>query len=162
MTSREREVRESHPVDAPRSVACGGSVWVFARAILPLVTLPAILPLVTLPASFDAPSRCSRWSPTRSALAIVVSPGLTRYLLAEHRPPRNRRAAAAERTEEILELGQQPPVRFGVVVGLGEVDVPVAVDRDAVVRVGNALGGQPEVDRVPRDVVEREPRPRSA
>ena len=63
---------------------------------------------------------------------------------------------AAKRTEEVLELGQEPPVRLGVVVGLGEVDVPLAVDRDAVVRVGEVLGGEPEVERVPGDVVERE------
>ena len=35
---------------------------------------------------------------------------------------------------------------------------PCAVDRDAVARVGEVLGGQPEVDRVAGDVVEREPR----
>src|SRR3954447_13236467 len=79
-------------------------------------------------------------------------------LLAEHRPPRNRRAAATEGTEEVLELCQELPVRSGVVVGLGEVDVPLAVDRDAVARVGQVFGGQPEVERVLGDVVEREPR----
>ena len=63
---------------------------------------------------------------------------------------------AAERTEQVLELGQQSPVRLGVVVGLGEVDVPLAVDGDAVVGVGEILGGEPEVERVSGDVVERE------
>ena len=47
-------------------------------------------------------------------------------------------------------------MRLGVVIGIGEVDVPVAVDRDAVAGVGEVLGGQPEVDRMPGDVVERE------
>ena len=117
-----------------------------------------------------APSRSSRWSPTRSALAIAVSPGSTAPrreeagvddvevvhvvglavdvergppriraeahgaalvrdagdgdLLAEHRPARDAGLVATERTEQVLELGQQPPVGLGVVVGLGEMDVP--------------------------------------
>ena len=42
--------------------------------------------------------------------------------------------------------------------GLGEVDAPGAVDRDAVVGVRQVLGGEPEVDRVLGHVVEREAR----
>ena len=41
-------------------------------------------------------------------------------------------------------------------LGFGEVDVPLAVDGDAVVGVGEILGGEPEVERVLGDVVERE------
>ena len=54
-------------------------------------------------------------------------------------------------------LCQELLVWFGVAVGLGEVDAPMAIDRDAVARVRQVFGGQPEVDRVLGDVVEREP-----
>jgi hypothetical protein len=79
-----------------------------------------------------------------------------RNLLAEHRPARDAHLVTAERTQQVLELGQQPLVGLGVVVGLGEVDVPLAVDADAVLRAGEVLAGEPEVDGVPGDVVERE------
>ena len=55
-------------------------------------------------------------------------------------------------------LRQQPPVRLGVVVVLARWMRPAAVDRHPVVRVRQVLGRQPEVDRVPRHVVQREPR----
>ena len=74
----------------------------------------------------------------------------------EHRPPRDAGPVAAQRTEQVLELAQQAPVRLGVVLALGEVDVPLAIDRDAVVGVGEVLGGEPEVERMSGDVVERE------
>ena len=43
---------------------------------------------------------------------------------------------ASQAGQESLELRQQPTVRLGVVVGRGQVDVPLAVDRGAVVRGG--------------------------
>ena len=79
-------------------------------------------------------------------------------LLAEHRPAQDHPLMASQAGQESLELRQQPTVRLGVVVGLGQVDVPLAVDRGAVVRVGEILGREPEVERVLGDVVEREPR----
>jgi hypothetical protein len=39
---------------------------------------------------------------------------------------------APDRSEQRLELGEQPPTRLGVAVALVQVDVPAAVDRDAL------------------------------
>src|SRR4051812_3844160 len=65
--SFERVGRDPHGVDSCASVVYGWSV-VSDRSNFPFVA--------PLPAD-GAPSRSSRWSPTRSALAIAVSAGFT-------------------------------------------------------------------------------------
>ena len=55
----------------------------------------------------------------------------------------------------------QPLVRLLVVRRVAEHDLAVAVERDAVVRVGQVLGRQPEVERVLGHQVERQARGRS-
>ena len=73
---------------------------------------------------------------------------------------RDQGRVAAEVAEHALELRDQAAVALGVAVGVGDVDAALAVDRDAVVGMRQILGGEPEVDRVVRDVVEREVRER--
>lgn len=70
-------------------------------------------------------------------------------LLAEHRPAQDHPLMASQAGQESFEFRQQTSVRLGVVVGRGQVDVPLAVDRGAVGRVGEILGREPEVERVP-------------
>ncbi len=154
-----------------------------------------------------APRRSSRWSPTRSALAIAVSAGFTALRRREeagvdhvqvvevvrlavevqHRRrrvgPRSARvphwcampasgirwSSTEQRGIERLVCSRASPSRplslasrrrcgSVVVVGLGEVDR--ARWRSTVMRLsgcGQILGGEPEVDRVLRHVVERQP-----
>ena len=56
----------------------------------------------------------------------------------------------ADVVQDLLELVVEPVGLLVVRRRVGEVDVAVAVERDAVVRLREVLGGEPEVDGVPR------------
>jgi hypothetical protein len=58
--------------------------------------------------------------------------------------------------EQPLQLPEQPPVRLEVCGRVAEFGASVKAERDAIPRVGDVLGREPEVDRVAGDVVERE------
>src|SRR5207249_6885022 len=56
---------------------------------------------------------------------------------------------------QALELGGETPVTLLVVGPVGEHDVALPVERHAIVRIGQVLRGEPEVERVPRHEIER-------
>ena len=58
--------------------------------------------------------------------------------------------------EQLAQLREQPPVRLEVRGRVVEFGPTVAAERDAIPRVGQVFGREPEVDRVAGDVVERE------
>ena len=64
----------------------------------------------------------------------------------------------ADVVEQLLQLVVQPVGLVVVGRRVGEVDVAVAVDGDPVVRLGEVLGGEPEVEGVAGDLGQREVR----
>jgi hypothetical protein len=83
----------------------------------------------------DVEDRRARIGPEAHRAALVRD-ARERDALVEDRPARDRHVVATERAHQLLELGEQPPVRLEVVVRLGQVDAALAVDGDAVLRVG--------------------------
>src|SRR3954447_22464194 len=61
-----------------------------------------------------------------------------------------------ELTELPVQLAEQPPVRLEVRGRVVELGPTFAAEHDAIPRVGQVFGREPEVDRVAGDVVERE------
>src|SRR4051812_31702967 len=61
-----------------------------------------------------------------------------------------------ELDEQLVQLREQPPVWLDVRRRVMELGPTVAAKRDAIPRVGQIFGREPEIDRVAGDVVERE------
>src|SRR5262249_60223032 len=88
--------------------------------------------------------------------AALVGDACQRDAFVEYRPGRDGGVVAAKRAHQLLELGQQALMGLEVVVRLGQGDAAKAVHRHPVRWVRQILGRDPEIDRVPWDVLERE------
>ncbi|MCG3163383.1 MAG: hypothetical protein JMDDDDMK_04780 [Acidobacteria bacterium] len=57
---------------------------------------------------------------------------------------------------QLLQLRLQPLVRFQIVGRVREDNVALTVDGDAIVRIGQVFGSQPEIERMPGHQIQRE------
>src|SRR3989442_1706485 len=104
--------------------------------------------------------------PTEPDRAVLVRHPRQRDALAEVEVAREEALVALVpvdralrlRLHQALELGGETSVALLVVGPIREHDVALTVEGHAVVRIGQVLGGEPEVERVPGHEIEGEAR----